>query len=228
MAGTKTPPDAVDYCSEARSIDHGLRSLARTIANDIQQFKALIDEARTKHIHGLLGFTSWTAYVADVIGKEMTAVPVDDRRQIVALLAGEGMSTRAIGDALGVSNATVSRDQQVLHDVTPPVTVTGRDGKAYPAKPKPKPKPDVPKPEPKPAPENPPAEGGELAPLSDAQVSLLLTKWRLESMSKRLRSERPLQFSSDEGTLLADILSETIIPMIEEGLGDEDTTGEDA
>ena len=154
---------AVDCMSEARGIDCGLRRLAHSIATDMQLFKSLIDEARSKSIHGLLGFKSWTAYVADVVGKEMTALPVDDRRQIVGLLTVEGMSTRAQAAALGVSNATVSRDQQVLHDVTPvpetadadpevlhdvaPATVTGRDGKTYPAKPKPKPKPkaDVPK-----------------------------------------------------------------------------------
>src|SRR5271163_2011139 len=35
------------------------------------------------------------AYIADVIGKEMGQLPVADRRQIVGLLAGEGMSNRA-------------------------------------------------------------------------------------------------------------------------------------
>ena len=37
----------------------------------------------------MLGFKSWTDYVADVVGKDMTKLPVDDRRQIVELLAGE-------------------------------------------------------------------------------------------------------------------------------------------
>ena len=36
----------------------------------------------------MLGFKSWTDYVADVVGKDMTKLPVDDRRQIVELLAG--------------------------------------------------------------------------------------------------------------------------------------------
>ena len=79
---------------------------------------------------------------------------VEQRRQVVALLAGEGMSQRAIADAVGVNHATISRDQaaneaeQVLHNATPePVdrheqmrldvtpestTVVGRDGKQYP------------------------------------------------------------------------------------------------
>jgi hypothetical protein len=58
------------------------------------------------------------AYIADVIGKEMGQLPVADRRQIVGLLAGEGMSNRAIADAVGVNEITVRRDkEQVRHDV---------------------------------------------------------------------------------------------------------------
>ncbi|HWT49867.1 MAG TPA: helix-turn-helix domain-containing protein, partial [Mycobacterium sp.] len=129
--------------------DGELRGLARTVATNVARFKELIDRAREQRVHELLGFSSWTTYVADVIGKEMDQLDVDTRRDLVALLAGEGMSQRAIADAVGVNHATVSRDQatikaeQVLHDATPdarPNTsvvdaitkITGRDGKTYP------------------------------------------------------------------------------------------------
>jgi hypothetical protein len=112
-------------------------------------------------IHKDLGFKSWPDYIADVARREMPNIArsVEQRRQVVALLAGEGMSQRAIAEAVGVSQKTVDRDlDQVSHDdspcpatdfadsapVTTPDTVTGRDGKQYPAKPKPKP--DAPKP----------------------------------------------------------------------------------
>ena len=145
-------------------LDYVLRVQARTVAESVVDFRELIDIARAKQIHAALGFASWTAYVADVIGKEMGVLPVDDRRQIVDVLTKEGMSTRAQAAALGVSNATISRDQEVLHDVTPdtatdevdtnypPDTVTGLDGKSYPARPKPK---AAPKADPKPAPKPP-------------------------------------------------------------------------
>ena len=65
----------------------------------------------------MLGFKSWTDYVAEVVGKDMTKLPVDDRRQIVELLAGEGMSQRQIAAAVGVSQKTVDRDlDQVSHN----------------------------------------------------------------------------------------------------------------
>jgi len=63
-------------------------------------------------------YTYWTPYIADVIGKEMGQLPVADRRQIVGLLAGEGMSNRAIADAVGVNEITVRCDkEQVRPDV---------------------------------------------------------------------------------------------------------------
>lgn len=131
----------------------------------MQRFTPLIERAKNERIHEKLGVKSWTVYIADVIGKEIKALPVDDRRQIVALLAGEGMSNRAIADAVGVNEITVRGDKdEVRHDVAPAdqvqvshddspaeavdaevvesKPVTGLDGKTYPAKPKP----DVPKP----------------------------------------------------------------------------------
>jgi HTH domain len=137
-----------DYDS-ATSIDGELREVAHTVAENVARFKGLIADARDGRVRKTLGWSSWTTYIADVISKEMGRLDVDTRRDLVALLAGEGMSGRAIADAVGVSNATVSRDldaieaEQVLHDVTPesPSTVIGRDGKTYPAQPKPKPTP---------------------------------------------------------------------------------------
>ena len=82
-------------------IDSELRREARTVAWSMVRFRQLIARAKAKRIHEALGFKSWTAYVADVIGIEMTKLPVDDRRQIVALLAGEGMSQRAIAPSSG-------------------------------------------------------------------------------------------------------------------------------
>jgi hypothetical protein len=50
-----------------------------------------------------------------------------------------GKSTRQAADDLGISNKTVSKARQAVTEVTPEATVTGRDGKKYPAKQKPRP-----------------------------------------------------------------------------------------
>ena len=56
----------------------------------------------------------------------------DQRRELVADLRGSGMSTRAIGAALGASKSSVDRDLAGVPNGTPD-TVTGADGKRYPA-----------------------------------------------------------------------------------------------
>jgi hypothetical protein len=48
--------------------------------------------------------------------------------------AKPGRSTRAAAADLGISNKTVSKARQAVTEVTPGATITGRDGKNYPAK----------------------------------------------------------------------------------------------
>jgi DNA-binding transcriptional regulator YhcF (GntR family) len=54
------------------------------------------------------------------------------RREEAAELRERGHSTRQIADFLGVSTHTVRADLHAMN-AWPPVVVTGRDGKAYPA-----------------------------------------------------------------------------------------------
>ncbi len=107
----------------------------------------LVEAAKNSQVHLALGFPSWTAYLADALGGQME-LSSDSRREVVALMAGHGMSERAISAAVGVSQSTVHRDLgQVIHDDSPAdaedieskpaQSVTGIDGKNYrPKKPK--------------------------------------------------------------------------------------------
>ncbi len=82
----------------------------------------------------VLGYGSWFAYVDSEFGAELRQLSRDERPQAVADLRGQGMSTRQIGAALGVDQATVVRTPQVMQDASPEQTVTGADGKEYPAR----------------------------------------------------------------------------------------------
>jgi hypothetical protein len=64
-------------------------------------------------------------------------LPVPRRRSVVAELAGEGMSNRAIADVIGVDKNTVRADL-LRGENSPPAEVTRQDGKTY-ARPEPKP-----------------------------------------------------------------------------------------
>lgn len=76
-----------------------------------------------------LGYSSW----GELCDKEFKAnnfrIPREDRREVVMSMRERGMSTRAIGSALGASHMTVKRDvESGVTNVTP---VTGTDGKTY-------------------------------------------------------------------------------------------------
>lgn len=78
-----------------------------------------------------LGYESWPEYVAGEFGGPLR-LGREDRKQVVAELRQAGLSTRGIGEALGVSNSTVHGDLGEVFD-SEQVPVTGTDGKAYSA-----------------------------------------------------------------------------------------------
>lgn len=80
-----------------------------------------------------LGYESWDA-LCDAEFEVRLALPITQRREVVADLTEAGMSSRAIAGALGVDQKTVVNDRQSGEELSSPATVTGTDGKQYPAK----------------------------------------------------------------------------------------------
>lgn len=97
--------------ASARRLTERIRLNVVAVRDGVEKLQALLEEAKEGNVHVALGYPSWPAYVADVMGDEPLRLSRDDRREIVDYLTGEGMSTRAIGHALGVNNATVKRDR---------------------------------------------------------------------------------------------------------------------
>lgn len=80
-----------------------------------------------------LGYLSWHSYCAgEFADARMVRMDPVQRSEISADMRKSGMSTRAIGSALGVSHTEVQRSLPGGTDV-PPGPVTGTDGKTYPA-----------------------------------------------------------------------------------------------
>ena len=94
----------------ARRVTERLRLRATTFQESYDKLEEAIAEARDGGAWDLLGYSSWTAYVADVFKDEPMILQRDARREIVAQLAGEGMSNRAIGSVVGADERTVRRD----------------------------------------------------------------------------------------------------------------------
>lgn len=82
-----------------------------------------------------LGFGSWDELCDHEFGGVRVALPRDQRRETVGRLREAGMSTRAIGTAVGVSEGTIRSDLDQLRSSTQlPEAVTGLDGRVRPAK----------------------------------------------------------------------------------------------
>lgn len=170
----------------AVKLDGRIRRLAKQAGDQLVQVGRLLDEARSGRVHEALGHASWTAYVADALGGSLQ-LSGEARLAMVSMMAGEGMSVRAIAAATGVGKSTVDRDlAQVSQRGTvdgdesaePTVpqrdssdSVIGLNGKTY-AKPVRKPRVPRKKPDPKPsAPPKPPADTGESKkPVRQVQV----------------------------------------------------------
>jgi DNA-binding Lrp family transcriptional regulator len=135
----------------ARALDERIRLTAGTVRERMTRLAGLVEQAKAGEVWDVLGFPSWTAYLADALGGELH-LPSGERRELVGLLAGEGMSTRAIAPIVGASPRTVARDVETLElpgvpSGTPEVRegeingrkveiVTGLDGKSYVRKPR--------------------------------------------------------------------------------------------
>lgn len=86
----------------------------------------------------VLGYQSWDALCDAEFGGTRIALPRQQRQEVVCDLRGAGMSTRAIGTALGVDHKTVVNDIRSTGEISPvdlPVTITGLDGRTRTATP---------------------------------------------------------------------------------------------
>lgn len=79
-----------------------------------------------------LGYGSYGQACAAILGEEWrNPWPVEERREVVAELRAEGMSTRNIASAIGASHMTVQRDLESGGTPVTPARVVGEDGKSY-------------------------------------------------------------------------------------------------
>jgi len=123
----------------ARKLDGRIRVMAGSVRDQVQTLARLIDQAKAGEVHAVLGYPSWTAYIADVFTSAPLHLEREQRRELVGYLSGEGMSVRAIGQTVGADRNTVRSDLRQVgefhppgHSPAPPQAVTGMDGKSYP------------------------------------------------------------------------------------------------
>jgi hypothetical protein len=110
------------------------QALTEMIKSTLSDLDKLIPQAWEGRADQVLGYASWDDYCDSEFYSRMVRLPVHVRRQSVRTLRELGMSTRAIGSALGVSKDTVHRDLASVSNETDEQdsTVVSLDGRRRP------------------------------------------------------------------------------------------------
>lgn len=112
-----------------RRLTKRIKTHLEALQRSLDEIGELIAEAYQGRVWEPLGYTDWDTYVREEFASvSRLRLTRDERRDMVVSLRSVGMSTRAIGGALGVSHTEVQRSAGTN---VPPAPVTGLDGKEY-------------------------------------------------------------------------------------------------
>ena len=105
--------------AEARRLTERIRSALDRVSTAWADLAERVHEAQERRADLALGYDSWAEYVETEL-KPPAGMAVEARRQLVGLLSGLGMSTRAIAPVVGAPRETVRRDAlKVTHSGSP-------------------------------------------------------------------------------------------------------------
>lgn len=136
LLGT-APADLIDRYSEAPVATRDVATRrAERIRAGVVAYAAMrqdIADAYAQRDWLALDYGSWHEYVQAEFGAELAKLARDDRREAVRDLRTQGLSIPQIASATGASTGTVHNDLKGFNSENLPKTITGSDGKSYPA-----------------------------------------------------------------------------------------------
>lgn len=97
---------------DAQRLTQRIKLTASVVRDNLFKLRNLVDEAKNSNVYQILGFPSWTAYLADTLADEPMRLGRDERQELVEYLSGEGLSVRAIAPIVGSTKSQVARDIQ--------------------------------------------------------------------------------------------------------------------
>jgi transposase len=122
--------------TEAKALDKKIRSASDRVTagigkvqNDFDQLVGLIDQAAQGEIHKALGLKSWAVWLKDAV--QFAPANRVERKELIGIMSGKGLSQRTIAGMLNVSQKTVDRDLDG-EQVEEGATVTSLDGAKRP------------------------------------------------------------------------------------------------
>ena len=127
-------PKLVDVLSldAAQALDLRIRVEQTKAGQALARLYDLMSEAAEGSIHVALGYASLSDYFNDAI--HLAPSDAQERKLMVAVMSGKGLSQRAIASALGVGVGTVNRDLASVPDGTVDTeskVTKGINGKEY-------------------------------------------------------------------------------------------------
>ena len=97
------------------------RRRVEQIRTAVEDIKGLIVDAYRARDWETLGYVTWDVYCREEFGGTI-AIPREERGDVVFTLRDAGLSTRAIGAAIGVDHVTVVNDLKSGGEYSPPAT----------------------------------------------------------------------------------------------------------
>jgi len=119
---------------QAKALNKKIRAANDKMQTDAENLFDLLEQAAAGRIHEALGYASWTAWFSETV--QIRPQDREQRKALVAMMTGKGMSQRAAAKALGVSQKTVDRDLEGTES-DDSETVTSLDGSQRSRKKKP-------------------------------------------------------------------------------------------
>lgn len=119
---------------DARRLTERIRSTLDTTARGLDRLAAYVSEAYSNRADLALGYGSWREYAEAEFGEQTRDLAAPIRRELVSYLSADGMSTRAIAPAVGVSQQAVSKAQRHPEVTTKlsPVSASSADSPSEP------------------------------------------------------------------------------------------------
>jgi hypothetical protein len=105
--------------SDAQRLTQRIKLVASTVRDSLFKLRNLVEEAKNSNAWQVLGYQSWTAYLADTLADEPMRLGRDERQELVGYLAGEGLSVRAIATVADIPKSTVARIVAPVPNGTP-------------------------------------------------------------------------------------------------------------
>jgi len=114
--------------SKAKALDKKIRAACIKVSDNAATLLDLLEEAAVGQIHVAMGYDNWAAYVKDAVN--ITPADINERKALVSMMSGKGLSQRAIANVVGVDQKTISNDLRSSEENSS-VDITGLDGRAY-------------------------------------------------------------------------------------------------